>query len=188
MTDVPVPALLAAIVLLMWPAGRVYAAWTQRRHFVVSRRLELGPAPRLNRALVVAVVLTANVAAFLFMLAGILLVRYATQMVYDAHEPMIFGKISPEAMLNFAVLLTFALCTFQSAVDSYKSSDEKVSDRAVTAGGVAAESRPLLARIARRLPTELALYASTAAVAVVMIFVAAGFVALVAPNIQGIPG
>jgi hypothetical protein len=178
MTDIPVPALLAMIVLLVWPAGRIYAAKMHRRAFAGRLPLEFDLTRGLVRAFIGGVALAADFAILLVMLTMLWLIKW----LFGADGPLIFDRISPKAILSFAMLLQFAAFTFFSALDTYRVQNEEISDRtgASVDGGVVVRPWPLLARIARRFPAELAVYASTAAFAVVIIFIAA--------KTQGIPG
>jgi len=183
MMDIPAPALLAAIALLVWPAGRIYAVLTTRQgdRFVARHAVGASLLQRLQRAMIAASVLTADFVLFAVMLAGILLLKLAMRRICGSDAPLIFGKVSLNVFFDFAMLAQFVVFIFQGALDSYITLHDKATDVG-TASGVAvshaSQLTRLLAGIPKRLRTELAVYASTAAVYTLMFFVAAALVAL----------
>ncbi len=190
MMGVPVPAVLAAIALLLWPAGRLYAVLAARRalgdRFAPAPRLSLGEG--LRRQLPAVPVFSSHVMLLAVVLAIILLFKLIAHRIFGAQEPLIFGTVSLDSLFDFAMLLEFAVFAFQSAVDTHRATRGQAARVETSAGGMQALRRSSLLDAATRLQAELVLYGSTGAALLVIIFVTASFFALMGAGPHIPPG
>lgn len=177
---VPVPALLAGIALLLWPAGRLCAAlsagyWTRRP---AAHGPQLSLFDGYRRQLITASIFAAHAVLFALAIGLIGLLVFTTHRMFGAHELHIFDSFSLDSLFGFAMLGEFAAFTFLSAFDTHKAMHEQTVSE--TIGGPVAIGRPFeLLTAARRLRAELPVYVSTAAAAFVIFLILAGVSAFV---------
>lgn len=175
---VPVPALLAMMVLLLWPAARLTAVLLQApdRRRGESARLD-GVRSGAEPYLVAALALAANFLVFILSL-GAIAIAAAVMRRLASDDLLLFGVVSLKSMFEFIMLLQFAVFVVQSALDSRR------RVRAYHGRLPAAEWGKFLPRIRDVLRAEAPIYASAAIFSAAIFLLGAG---LFSRFVTGVP-
>lgn len=167
---IPLPALLAAIVLLSWPAGRLYATWIKPKREQFSK-VASSTLKTLKKAIAETAVIAVHFGAFLIALGTMLLLRMLFQRLCGADVPPLFGAVSMDVLFELAILAQFAIFVFWAAWDSKRITDRTTAEGDSREGDFWGVYRlsSFTGLASNWWRAEVAVYASTGALAVLVI-------------------
>lgn len=117
---IPLPALLAMIVLLLWPAARLSAVLIEARGG--RTRLRLPPRSHDNRSSLRRIMIgITTVAGQLLLFLGVLACVSLAETVtghFWADKPPLLGYVSIASLFRFVELVQFAVFTIYAAVET----------------------------------------------------------------------
>ena len=168
---IPLPALLAMIVLLLWPAARLFAVLVERPVPTVSEVSRV-PKPWWNAALVTTTVVASHFLLLLVVLAAIYVIEITARHLWEG-EPTLLGLISLDSLFRFVALAQFSVFTVVAAIDTRRALRADARDRDSEIG-FALDFSALVTKVTGRLSTELPVYLSTPVLSAALLLVGIG--------------
>jgi hypothetical protein len=169
MTAIPLPALLAMIVLLLWPAARLAAVLMEPAG---ARSANLAQSEGLSwRSAMIGIT---TVAGQLLLLMAFLGVVYVIELIVGnlwGFELSLFGGISLKGLFRFVDLVQFSVFTIYAAIETRRALRADARDQ-VRAGAESVTSLgPLVARVSGRLKADLPIYLSAPVLSVAILLI-----------------
>jgi hypothetical protein len=169
---IPLPALLAMIVLLLWPAARLFAVLMQQPVRVASRRSQVSK-PWWREALVVATIVALHFLLLLTVLVGIYLIEIATRHLWVG-EFTLLGLISLDSLFRFVALAQFSVFTVFAAIDARRALQADADARNSSEIGFVSGVSSLVTKVSGRLKIDLPVYLSTPVLSAAILLVGIG--------------
>ncbi len=179
---IPLPALLAMIVLLLWPAARLCAVLMEPVRTASSKRPQVTAlSPR--RALIGIVTFAGHFLLLMIVLGGIYLIEVGISHFW-ADQPWLFELVPVKSLLRFVALVQFSIFIIYAAVDTRRALQADIRDQDNARSEYVPGFGSLLTNVRARLVTDLPIYLSTPVLSAAILLVGMGLVgrAIVSPG------
>jgi hypothetical protein len=179
---IPLPALLAIIVLLLWPAARLSSVLMEPVRTAPSRRPRpTGLSP--YRALVGTVTIVGHFLLLMIVLGAIYLIEVGIVGLLG-EEPALFGLVPLKSLFRFIGLAQFSIFTIYAAVDTRRVLRVEVHDQESSGSEYVSGFGSVVSKVRARLVTDLPIYLSTPVLSAALLLVGIGLVgrAIVSPG------
>jgi len=169
MTAIPLPALLAMIVLLLWPAARLTAVLIEPGG---GRSVKAARSEGLSWRR--AMIGLATVAGQLLLLLAFLGAVYVTEAVVGnlwGSELSLFGVVSLKSLFRFVDLVQFSVFTIYAAVETRRALRADTREQGRAGADSVISFGPLVARVSGRLKADLPIYLSAPVLSVAILVI-----------------
>jgi hypothetical protein len=172
MTAIPLPAFLAMIVLLLWPAARFAVVLMEPARAAGAPSAELSRSEGLSwrRALIGITTVAGQLLLLMASLCGV----YLTELIvghFWGDELSLFGGVSLKSLFRFVDLVQFSVFTIYAAIETRRALRADIRDQTRAGAESIASFGPLLAKVSGRLKADLPIYLSAPALSVVLLLV-----------------
>jgi hypothetical protein len=173
---IPLPVLLAMIVLLLWPAARLSAVLIERPRTSVATS---SPRPRLTklswrRAVVGITTVAGHFLLLMVFLGGVFLVEAAVNLWGTPDRSLLFGVVPLKSLFSFIDIVQFSAFAIYASIDTRRALQEDAFDQLSTSTKTISSVDSLVAKVYAGLKADLPVYLSAPILSVVLLLLGIG--------------